>query len=410
MAADGREGADAFWSAVERGDPLFASAQTQLEMIRQPTPANVLVNGDFEAGNLDGWEVSGEIAVTADPSAAGGSAARASGKGSLTLTQMVPVRLGERYRLTVRARYEQPSAAALSTDVRFKGKGKPKHEPNYRRLRNPGPPNQWKTLRTTFTVPALADTAMISITSSGSATWLDDLTLERVQGGAAIEPGVVVDDFSGELVDEAVWMEATAGRSGTLPAVDDGALVFDRQPMATLVSLASFDDMLNGDGERRYRLRLHVFPGDDKTRDGFLECGIATDTVSLHTDDSGFYLAYGYCVPGERKNGSVSLWPSAEIKTYWHQDGTYVGGSNFNVPLRRPIYDVWYTVYFGRESVTIFAGHSGYDESAEARIGDYEHGMTDISSRGPVFLKLSGSNVRLKDVSLMRPVPDRAVQ
>jgi len=31
--------------------------------------------------------------------------------------------------------------------------------------------------------------------------------------------------------------------------------------------------------------------------------------------------------------------------------------------------------------------------------------MTNISSRGPVFLKMCGSNVKIGEISLMRPAP-----
>ena len=389
------DGAEAFWSGVQRGDPLYASARTQRAMIQQPMRPNLLINGDFESGSLHGWETSGEVAVEA-------GLARTSGSGTVTLSQKLPVRPGEQYRLTVPARYDNPAAATLTSDVRFKGPGKPKYEPNYRKLGNAGPVDQWNRLRTAFTVPPVAATAVVSITSSGSPAWLDNLALERIQEGPVVEPGVLEDDFTDDFTDENVWMEANAGRSGTLPAVTAGALVFARGPMATLVSLAGFDELLSGDGDGRYRLRLHVSPGDDPMLDGFLECGITTDTVSLHTDDSGFYFAYGYTVPGERKAGTAAVWPSAEIRTYWHQDSSYAGGGNFNVPLNHPAHDLWYTIYFGRKDIAIFAGQDGYDEEAGARLGTYEHGMTDITSQGPVFLKLSGSNIRVNEISLMK--------
>jgi hypothetical protein len=142
--------------------------------------------------------------------------------------------------------------------------------------------------------------------------------------------------------------------------------------------------------------------GDDRLRNGFLECGVTTDTVPLQTDDSGLYLAYGYTAPGVRQGGSAAPWPNAEIRTYWHQDGTFVGGGNFNVPLKHADHDLWYTIDFESEMVSIFAGQDGFDDGEEARLGRYEHGMTDIASKGAVFLKLSGSNIRVHEVSLIR--------
>jgi len=383
--------AESFWSSVQRDDPLYDSAQTQLAILRRAAPTNLLVNGNFESGGLDGWETTGEIGVDTER-----FAARVSGP--VTISQRVPVRPGERYRLTVPVTYDEPGAATLSTDVRFKGRARPRYEPNYRKLSTADPAGQRNALRTVFTVPMQAETAKISIESSGSSAWFDDVTLERLQEGPVIEPGMIADEFSGNHVNQNVWQEAVVGRSGALPIVADGALLFDSEPGATLISLASFDELLTG----RYRLRLHVSRGDDRLRDGFLECGGTTDTVPLQTDDSGLYLAYGYTAPGVRQGGSAAPWPNAEIRTYWHQDGTFVGGGNFNVPLNHADHELWYTIDFESKMVSIFAGHDGFDDGAEARLGRYEHGMADIASKGAVFLKLSGSNVRVHEISLVR--------
>jgi hypothetical protein len=391
ITAHAGDDAESFWSLVPRDDPHYESAQTQLAAFRDPSPTNVLVNGDFESGGLDGWQTTGEIGVDAER-----GAARA--EGSVSMSQRLPVRPGEQYRLTVPAEYEDPDAATLSTDVRFKSRLRPRHEANYRMLRNASPAKGGSTLRTVFTVPRNAETANVSIHSSGSSAWIDDVRLERLREGPVIEPGLLHDEFSGDHLDHDTWMEAVAGRSGALPIVADGSLAFDSGPGATLVSLATFDDLLN-DG---YRLRIHVSRGDDRLQDGFLECGITTDTVPLQTDDSGFYFAYGYAAPGVRRSGSAAPWQSADIRTYWHQDGAYVGGGNFNVPLKHPDHDVWYIIDFDSTNVSIFAGQDGFDDGDNARLGTYEHGMTDIASEGSVFLKFSGSNVRLNEIHLMR--------
>jgi hypothetical protein len=247
--------------------------------------------------------------------------------------------------------------------------------------------------------------AVISLTSSGSSILFDDLTLEKVKDGPVVKPGVVVDDFFSDHIDENNWTESTAGRGGFLPTVSHGALIFDNRPMATLVSLSNFNGLISGDGDRRYRLRLHVSEGDDKRQDGFLECGISTDTVSLTTENSGLYFAHSFSVPGDRKDRIQFVRPSAAIRMYWHQDSKFVGGSNFDVKPNDAIKEVWYTFYFDPKNVTMYADGNGYDETAEARVGAYEHKMTNIASKGPVFLKLSGSNVKVNEISLMRPVP-----
>ena len=66
--------------------------------------------------------------------------------------------------------------------------------------------------------------------------------------------------------------------------------------------------------------------------------------------------------------------------------------------------EVWYTFYFDPQAVTIYAGtRGGYDETAEALVSRYEHNMANITSKGPIFLKLSGTNIKVGEISLMRP-------
>ena len=50
--------------------------------------------------------------------------------------------------------------------------------------------------------------------------------------------------------------------------------------------------------------------------------------------------------------------------------------------------------------MAIHADGTAYGTSAESHVGTYAHGMTDITSKGPVFLKLSGSNVRVEEIHL----------
>ena len=166
----------------------------------------------------------------------------------------MPVSPGGRYRLTAWGKYETqpaPDARLFTTDVRFKGWD---YEPNYRRLGTTNPDdNGWLTLRTTFTVPPTQKTATVSFKSAGHPIALNGLRLEKIKDGPDIKPGIVMEDFSSSYVNENRWAESPAGRSGFLPAVKSGSLVFDDRPMATLVSLSNFDELLSSTGDRRDR-------------------------------------------------------------------------------------------------------------------------------------------------------------
>jgi len=183
IKAKGKAAAVAFWQKIKRDDPLYQSAKTQLYMIEHQARANSLVNGDFETGNLSGWKVAGPTNVTAGTSRNGRHAAQAKG----TLSQTVPLKPGERYRLTIWGKCTtkpDPNAILFSTNVSFRGGGKSRSlEPTYRRLRTVRPTDGWNDLRTTFTVPPAADTAVISVTASGSSILLDDLTLKKINDG-----------------------------------------------------------------------------------------------------------------------------------------------------------------------------------------------------------------------------------
>lgn len=387
----------AFWQNVERHDPLHQAAQTQLYLIGHPHRPNLLVNGDFEAGDLSGWKVGAKDAmgVTTNAPRNGRHAAQARG----TLSQSLPVKPGERHLLTAWGRYPtEPDSKTIlfSANINFlSGNKAVSFEPGYRRLRKAGSAKQWVGLEATFTVPLAADTAVISLSSGTPLLW-DDLTLEKIKEGPVIEPGVLVDDFSGvdEHPDDARWADAPDGVSGFLPVIKDGWLVFDNRPMATLVGLGSFDGLLSGTGDPRYRLRLHIAKGDVTDRPASVECGIKTGTTPISTSDAGFFLTHSFSVPAEGKD---------RLDTFWHQDKKFVAGGRFDIdPANRKHRDVWYTVYFDTTNVTLYAGSGGYDESAAAVVGAYEHKMTNITSQGPVFLKLTGGNAKVSEISLMR--------
>ncbi len=404
LSQNGREAALGFWRKIAVGTPLYASAQTQIYMVNHPARQSLLANGSFETGDLSGWETTGELEVVRKSARNGSYAAHGTG----TLSQNVEVKPGARYRLSVRARYAtlpKPGTRLFSTDVRFKAAGKTLWpEPNYRRLGKACSKSGWTLLETTFTAPPAADTATVSIRTTlnwpiagaGRPVSWDDISLEKILDGPAVKQGVLADDFSGEHIDNSKWIEAATGSSGVLPRVNDGWLSFAKRPAATLVSRSGFDDLLSGTGDRRYRLRVHIAMLD-AGREASFECGIRTGVVPISIHDSGFWFTHVFSAAGEKTD---------LLRTYWHQDSKRLPGPWYDVPLaengRR---DIWYTLYFDPKQVEVYAGFDGYDERESALVGKYEHKMTDISSRGPVFLKMSGDNVKLGEISLMRPVP-----
>ena len=400
----GRADAQAFWQKFTRGTPLHQSARTQLFLLSHPERNNLLTNGTFETGDLSGWETSGAIEVVKRSSRSGSFAAHGTG----TLSQNIQVKPGTRYKLAVRGRYAappDPKTRLFSSDVSFKSAGKRIWlEPNYRRLGKARRESGWTSLETTFTAPPGADTAVVSIRTTlnwpiagaGKSVFWDDIRLEKILDGPAAKPGVLTDDFSGEHIDNSKWSEATTGRSGSLPKVSDGWLLIGQRPNATLVSMSRFDDLLSGSGDRRYRLRAHIAVLDADRKASF-DCGIRTGVVPISISDSGFWFAHVF---------SNSVEKTDLLRTYWHQDGKKLPGRWYDVPLsEKARRNIWYTFYFDPRHVEVFAGFDGYDERESALVGKYEHKMKNISSRGPVFLKMSGSNVKIGEISLMRPAP-----
>ena len=404
LGQGGRADALACWQKFARGAPLHQSARTQLFMLSHPVRHNLLTNGSFETGDLSAWETSGAIKVVKESFRSGSHAAHGTG----TLSQNIRVKPGARYKLAVRGRYAappEPGTRLFSTDVRFKAAGKALWpEPNYRRLGKACPESGWTSLETTFTAPPAADTAVVSIRTTlnwpiagaGMPVFWDDIGLEKILDGPAVKQGELTDDFSREHINNSKWSEATAGSSGMLPKVSDGWLFFAQRPSATLVSMSRFDALLSGSGDRRYRLRAHIAMLD-ADREASFDCGIRTGLVPISIHDSGFWFTHVFSATTEKTD---------LLRTYWHQDSKSLPAGWYDVPLsengRR---DIWYTFYFDPQQVEVYAGFEGYDERESALVGKYEHHMTNISSGGPVFLKMCGSNVKIGEISLMRPVP-----
>ena len=399
LSQNGRAAALDFWQKLVPGTPLCQSAQTQIFVLNHPARQSLLANGSFETGDLSGWEMTGEVEVVTENPRNGSYAAHGTG----TLSQSIQVNPGARYRLTVRGRYAalpEPGTRLFSTDVRCTGAGKALWpEPSYRRLRNTCPESGWTSLETTFTAPPAADTAVVSIRTTlnwpiagtGIPVFWDDIGLVRILAGPAVKQGMLTDDFSGEHIDQDNWIESTARGSGCLPAVRDGALAFGNRPMATLVSLTSFNELISDTDGRNYRLRLHISKGDDKMAS--FECGIQTGTGSIMFNDNGFWFSHIFAAAAEHRT---------QLRTYGYQDTKKTFGPWYDVePDNTKDGNVWYTFYFDQENITIYAGRTGYSEKRDALVGKIEHKITRMTSRGHVFLKLTGENAEVHEISLV---------
>ena len=394
----------AFWRKFARGTPLHQSARSQIFALNHPVRANLLTNGSFETGDLSAWETTGELKVTRESPRNGSYAAQGTG----TLSQQIRVQPGARYRLSVRGRYAaspETGTRLFSTDVRFQSAGKALWpEPNYRRLKSTYPEGGWTSLETTFTAPPGADTAVVSIRTTlnwptagtGTPVFWDDIALEKILNEPEVKQGVLTDEFAGEHIDNSKWSEATAGSSGMLPKVSDGWLIFAQRPNATLVSRSRFDDLLSGSGDRRYRLRAHIAVLAAGRKASF-DCGIRTGLVPISIRDSGFWFTHVFSARTEKTD---------LLRTYWHQDSKQLPAGWYDIPLsENGSRDIWYTFYFDTQQVAVYAGFDGYDERESALVGKYEHHMKNIASAGPVYFKLGGQNVKVGEISLLRPVP-----
>ena len=144
--------AAALWRDVPPSDSLHEAAQIQLKLLSDDEPKNLIINGGFELGNLQGWKADGaQINIATENQRGGGFAARMRGTGRATLSQRVAVSPLERYRLTVWGRYLTPppkTAVPLETILEFyDGDNRIWSEPTRTVLRTLDPADGWVRLR-----------------------------------------------------------------------------------------------------------------------------------------------------------------------------------------------------------------------------------------------------------------------
>lgn len=405
---DGPDAALGFWHQIPVTSNLYEAAQTQVYMLGRDDFSNVLVNGGFETGNTEGWDVSGaSVNVTKDQARSGSYAARTAG--STTLSQKVAVSPLERYRLAVWGRYlTEPRATDVAMDLILDFYSATKRiwsEPSRQVMRSKNPADGWVCLSSTLTVPPGADSVVVKLRNKAAAGILwDDVAFEKIKEGPKFEHGLLSDDFTGNRPSYEKWTAATDVRGTVAPKVAGGYLVRDDEKMYGLTSLARFDDLLKFEAEDRYCLRIHAKPAGTARGGSSFIWGIKTGTKTIgsgSTRNTGMYWTHYFSsvdnssprlVCHAIQDGKVS---STEVFTGVHLKMKYTLKL-----LENSADEVWYSFYFDPQYVTVYASAAGYREDEASLVAAYEHGIKDLTSKGPVYLKLGSGGYQLDQISL----------
>ena len=406
--ADGLDATLGFWRQIPVTSSLYEAAQTQLYMLGRDELSNVLVNGGFETGNIEGWDVSGaSVNVTKDQARSGSYAAGTSG--STTLLQKVAVSPLERYRLTVWGRYlTEPRATDVAMGLILDFYSGPKRvwsEPSRQVMRSKDPADGWIRLSSTLTVPPGVDSVVVKLRQKAADGILwDDVAFEKIKEGPKFEHGLLTDDFTGNRPSYEKWTAATDVRGTVAPKVAGGYLVRDDEKMYGLTSLARFDDLLKFEAEDRYCLRIHAKALPAAPRGSSFTWGIKTGTKTIGSgsiNNTGMFWTHYFISadnPSPRleccatQDGKVS---STEVFTGVHLKMKYALKSSEN-----SADEVWYSFYFDPQYVTVYASATGYREGEASLVAAYEHGIKDLTSKGPVYLKLGSGGYQLDQISL----------
>jgi len=390
------------WQGIPAADALYGSAQTQIHLLTHPKLPNLIANGGFEAGSLNGWQTSGDqIDVVGADGRRGKYAARTRGPGVDVISQKVSVSPGQRYRLTAWGRYlTKPPDWAVPLEAVMEFYGGTKRvwcEPTRCTVRTTSPTDGWAALRSTLTVPPGANSVVIKLKktfNSGTTLW-DDVALERIRESPKTEPGAIADTFDGERLDAGKWFQATCSGGTKPPRLADGWLIYDDENMYPLTSYATFDDLLRYRGKERYRLRTHVAALPASLGPSSVSWGVKASTGPMSISDSGMFWTHHFGTPKS---------PKARLLTYAYQGSvrTHIGAHmpNHSEKHRRQI---WYTFYFDPEYVTAYAASGGYGDREGLLVARYKHGITDIAADGPVYLKIGRGSYMLDEISLVRP-------
>jgi hypothetical protein len=339
------------------------------------------------------------LGVTRDPVRTGSFAAVSKLGGPTTFSQKVPVHPFERYRLTAWGRYtKQPpdTAVPIEATVEFFDGEKKIDVPSTRcLLRTLDPADGWSRLRLTVSVPARADSAVISLRRSfnGVTLW-DDVVLERIRQGLRIPHGRLADSFDGSRLDLTRWTRMPPHGGVHPPPTRSGSLEMDADDVYPLTSLAQFNDLIEHKGPGRYRLRLHTTAASPvKGR---------PSTASFSLTNSGtpvsrmlWYLYFSG--PGRTQPMLSSFNDQAGVRTF---------ASSWAIKhLANRGDDIWCTFYFDPTEVTVFASADAYDESEKSLVCRYKHGLTNMTTNGSIYLGLFRGPYRVDDIQLVRPRP-----
>ena len=394
-----------FWRKVPYSSGLHQAARTQIHMLSREKLPNLLVNGDFETGDLTGWEASGHQADVVRTQVHGGKCAARTRGGSYgaEMFQRVSVSPGQRYRLTVWGRYLSEASGkvvpAEATIHFLSGSGRGiSSEPTRSTAQAVDPSAGWVALRSTVTVPPGVISAVIKLTKTrtpGKTLLWDDVTFERIMDGPKAGRETLTDTFSGSHLDMDKWFQATSSGGFKPPRMSDGWLVYGETYMHDLTSYATFDDLLKYADKDRYRLRLHVAALPERTKPTSLSWGIKTGTGVIHISDSGMFWTYHF--PGKQHPKGLLRAYSYENKAWLH------GGVYAPEHLNSKHKDIWFTMYFDPTHVTVYAASDGYDESDKILLAKYEHKIKNITDKGSIYLKLNNGFYMLDEISLSSP-------
>ena len=386
-----------YWDRVLPGDPLFPYAQTQLATLRTPNPADRLTNGDFETGTLEGWKIeTGTLHARATAARSGTHGASASTGAPTTLSQSVTVSPFERYRLS--GWFEMTSsppatAVPLEATVDFFDGTHQIFSPPVRMLANTLDPTAgWTRLQTTVSVPPHADSARIRLkhTYQGTAQW-DDIRFERLLSGPQITREALRDQFAGPQLDASQWVRMPGQGGVSPPPIRKGWLTWndDSYPVATL---ARFNSLLEDRASDRYRLRFHIKVDETKSANSTASAGVSLGNFRQPTTRLLWYLYF-----------SSANRPQPMLSAFDDQSGRRVFSSSWNMPhLENRGTDLWCTMYFDKNDVTVYAAAEAYQETPDTLVCRYEHHTPNLSADGSVYLTLYKGTYQLDEISLRR--------